>query len=101
MANIEDLYVSDEPIEIDIRGVPFKIKELTGLDYSEIADELQLDLSNPKKMKTAEYVRELINRCVIEPEDLDVERLKAEVLNEISTAIQQELNIEVEGDNLK
>lgn len=100
MSNIEDLYVSNEPREIEINGVVIKYRELSGVEYTEIADELNLDPQKPDSVSNTDFVVLMLGKCIIEPEGLDVKRLKADVLTKLSTAIQSGLNLAGGLENL-
>jgi len=98
--NVENLYVSDEPVEFEVKGVKIKYKELSGLEFTSISDELNIDPSNPEELSSRKYMKKIIEKCVIEPK-LDVEKLKTDVLLKIVEEVQGGLNIESELENLR
>jgi len=99
MSDVENLYVSDEPQEMEVEGVTIKYKELSGTQFAELTDELDIDPNNPMDASGTEYFQKLIDKCVIEPE-LDVDRLKSNALIEIVSEIQGNLNVEQRVENL-
>lgn len=98
--SIEDLYVNEEVQEIDIEGVTIKFKELSGIEYTEIIDELDMVPDDPTSISNKEFIVKMIERCVVEPEDIDVERLKSGALTKITNEIQGGLNLEGAMENL-
>ena len=98
--DIEKLYVSNEYNEFEIEGIHFKVKVLTGLEYTEIHDEMGTNPEDPKAFKSSSFLRFLLEKCIIEPKGIDVSRLKADVLAKISSKIQDNLNVPEEMDNL-
>lgn len=99
--NLEKLYVSDELKEFVIEGIVFKIKVLSGLQYSEIHDEIGSDPLNPSSFKSSTFIRELLKRSIVEPKNINFERIKPNILLELSTRIQDGMNIPEEVENLK
>lgn len=97
--NVENLYVSDKPVEFEVEGVKIKYKELSGLEFTKISDELGIDPNNPEELSSKDYMRKIINKCVIEPE-LDVDRLKMNVLLKIVSEVQGGLDVEGGLENL-
>lgn len=91
--NVENLYVSDEPQEMEIEGVTIKYKELSGTEFAEMSEELDIDPQEPGSALNEEYFEKMIDKCVIEPE-LDVSRLKSGPLMEIMSEIQGGLTLE-------
>lgn len=96
----ENLYVSDEPTTIDVNDVDVVIEEMTGMEYSKIADEMGLEPGNESAFDNAEFMKRLIEECVIEPEDLDPSKLRIDAMVKITTEIQQGMNVEEEVENL-
>lgn len=90
--DVERLYVSDEPQEIEVKGVTVKYEELSGIEFSKLSDELGLNPEEPGSALNEEYFEKIIDKCVIEPE-LDVSRLKSDVLLEIVSSIQGEIDL--------
>lgn len=68
---IEDLYRKEDTAEVDVLGVKFKVKILSGVEYLDIVDEAS-DRGVPNRGK---YARRLIKSCVIEPA-VDIDKLK-------------------------
>ena len=97
--SVENLYVSDEPVEFEVNGVTIKYKELSGLEFTQISDDLGIDPTKPNDLSSKDYMKEIIERCVIEP-TLDVKRLKMDVLVEIVSEIQGDLALESDIENL-
>lgn len=98
--DVENLYVSEDPLELEIEGVTVKYKELSGIQFAEISEELGVDPNDPQSTPTKKYFKILVDRCVIEPE-LDIERLKTGVLVELMTEIQGGINVEGQMENLR
>jgi hypothetical protein len=70
-----NLYYDPEVIhETVISGVPFKIKEMSGEEYTSIVDECT---TGQGKINRKKYVKMLIEKSVVSPKDLDPKRLKA------------------------
>lgn len=96
----EALYASDEPTSVEINGVEVKVEEMTGMRYSEIADEMGLEPGKESAFDNTAFMKRLIEECVIEPEDLDPSRLRIDAMIKITTEIQQGMNLEEEVENL-
>lgn len=97
--NVENLYVDEEPKTIEVEDVEIKIRELSGFDYTDIIDELDVQPGTQEALENTKYMKLLLKKCVVEPE-LDLDRLKVNVMNKIATEVQQGLNIDTEVDNL-
>lgn len=69
---LEDLYRKEDTAEIDVLGVKFKVKILSGVEYLDIVDEASDARGMPNRGK---YARRLIKSCVIEPV-VDIDKLK-------------------------
>lgn len=97
--DIENLYVSDEPKTFEIKGVTITFKELSGIEFTELTDEMGIDPTKPDELSSKDYMFKLIDKCVIEPE-LDVERLKTDVLVKIMNEIQGDISLDSDMENL-
>lgn len=99
MSDVEDLYVSEETQELEIDGVTIKYEEMSGTQFAELTDELDIDPNNPQSTAGSDYFEKIIDECVIEP-DLDVERLKSGYLVKIVSEIQGSLGAGERAENL-
>ncbi len=100
MSDVEDLYVSEENQEIEIEGVNIEYKELSGIEYTEIVDELDMEPDDPTSINNKDFILKMLSRCIVKPEDLKIDKLKPDVLTELSTEVQGGLNVEGALDEL-
>lgn len=81
---VESLYSTKTEGVIDVKGVEFKVKVLSGVEYLDIVDDVVELHGIPKK---SAFFKELIKQCIIEPE-VDVDKLDAGSLILMYTAIE-------------
>ena len=95
--DLSSIYVCDEEFEIEINGVVFKWKELSGTEISRImGSEI-----NPEKIDSSVYIKKLIRLAVFEPRNIDVDKLKPKVLVLLVQEIENSLGLsEVMQKNL-
>lgn len=86
--DIEKLYVDPDPKEMNVGGVTITYKELSGMEYNDVLTDLGVSGTDTDDFPQKEFMKEIIERCVVDPEDLDVERLKASYLIEIANKVQ-------------
>lgn len=87
--DLSSIYVSDEVYETEIGGILFKWKELTGVEVTEALGHVTSEAEFDK----IGYLKRLIKLAVIEPEELEVERLKAHVLTMLAAKIEASLGL--------
>lgn len=73
MQNVEDLYRKKEEAEVEVMGVKFKVRILSGVEYMETVDASMDEQGKPNR---TEYAKILIEKCVIEPK-VDISKLDA------------------------
>jgi len=73
MAKVEDLYMKKEEADIEVMGVKFKVRILSGVEYLDNVGEAMDEQGKPSRSL---YARHLIERCVIEPV-VDIDKLDA------------------------
>jgi hypothetical protein len=71
-ATLENLYKKEETATVEVLGVSFEIRILSGVEYLEIVDETSDSRGTPNRSK---YARRLVKTCVIKPE-VDIDKLK-------------------------
>ena len=98
--NIEDLYVSEDNKKVEINGIEIEYKELSGIEYTEIVDDLDMEPDDPTSMSNKDFILKMLRKCVVKPEDLKIEKLKADVLTKLSSEVQGGLNMEGAMENL-
>lgn len=98
--NIEDLYVSEENQKVEINGIEIEYKELSGIEYTEIVDDLDMEPDDPTSMSNKDFILNMLRKCVVKPENLKIEKLKADVLTKLSSEVQGGLNMEGAMENL-
>ncbi|RLF42882.1 MAG: hypothetical protein DRN17_07135 [Thermoplasmata archaeon] len=81
---VESLYTTKKEGVINVKGVEFKTKILTGVEYLDVIDEVVEKYGVPKKTV---FFKELIKRCDLKPE-VDVDRLDAGSLILMYSAIE-------------
>lgn len=90
----EDYYVSEELHEIEFEGTTFKIRELTARDFAYLQDVSNVvDLNTGEvRFKPGTFNFELLRLVIVEPK-LDIERLKATFVRDLSYEIQELLGL--------
>lgn len=101
-----DLFASEEPVEVEIRGTKFKIKELTGKDIDEMAEEyITVDEDNNPVMDIQAKNKAWLSRAVVGATDKEgnsitssgkkfeemTEKERGELLQGLKVNIRQEL----------
>lgn len=92
---LEDLYYKeDETFIVNVRGIDFKCREISGDDFLEIAQRCTVIMPNGKTdLDKKKYMRELINTCIITPK-LDPKRpLKGAVSIALLDGIEERLGL--------
>jgi len=80
-----DLYVSEDDYEeIEFGDTTVKLKELPGEQFLNMVDEVANKKGvAPEDVKDIDVAREIFPRVIVEPEDIDVGKLKSSVMKEI------------------
>ena len=85
--------VRDEPVEIEIGGTKFKIRELSGLEYIEIMDKCSDVKANGEvKFNRRKYTEELLKASIVEPE-VDIKKLNAATVANLLVEIEKILGV--------
>ena len=86
---LEDWFVKDEPVEIQVAGVRLKVREIPAALYMHLATQA----ARNNKFDTDAYINSLVKEMVLEPEftDADLARLKpgikAKLVKELETLL--------------
>lgn len=95
---LESLYVDSKEREIEILGVMFRIKSITGEQFMKLTSECVE--KDGKTIKPELYIPKLIGTVVVSPV-LDISRLSIEAYTRIGSVLEKELGLtEIAGKNL-
>ena len=85
---VEALYTTIETKEVNILGVPVKIKTISGYEYLRITDSARKGTD----IDRAVYAKELINACVVSPQ-LNIGKLSTTAILLLVSKIEEALGV--------
>lgn len=87
--DLSAIYVSDETWTVEFRGVKFELREPSG----EEAGKATFDAQKSGDLNQMEYAKALVKLCVVRPKNLQLAKLKFDVLFGLAREIEGKMGL--------
>ena len=84
------IYVAEGNVDLEVLDTIFKIQEINGEDYLKMLEETSTPTG---ELNRGKYIRLLIKKCVVEPKDLKIEKLKPVALALLANGIEEMMGL--------
>jgi hypothetical protein len=84
----DSIYITDDTFESTINGVTFVWREVSGTEVVRLMGNV-----NDTDIDKIAYIKKLIKLCIVEPVDLDIDKLKSQVLGQLMATIEDSLGL--------
>ena len=85
---VQSIYVTDDEFESTICGVHFRWREISGVEVIKL-----MALQNQNDFDSSRYIKQLIKLCLIEPADLNIDKMKTAALGQLMSEIEESLGL--------